>query len=65
MLGFFSNLNSKSTFKKTLKIPDSLDFLDFLHTHFYVCRIRIFTKQMVTQVCHMYGIFRTERPISY
>ena len=29
----------------------------FLHTHFYVCQIRIFTKKMVTKiyVCHTYG----------
>ena len=30
-------------FKKPIKIPDSLDFLGFLHTHFYVCHIHIFT----------------------
>jgi len=37
----FSNLNH--TYRKNLKNPDSLDFLGFLHTHFYVIPIRIFT----------------------
>jgi len=30
-------------YRKNLKNPDSLDFLGFLHTYFYVIPIRIFT----------------------
>ena len=40
MLGF---IKPRSTYRENLTIPDSLDFLGFLHTHFNVCNIHIFT----------------------
>ena len=48
--------------RKNLKIPDSLDFLGFLHTHFYSLsytyfygyEIRIFSIEMVTKICVSY-----------
>ena len=48
-------LKHKSTCRKNLKVPDSLDFLGFLHTYLYIGQIRIFmdrkikifTKEMV------------------
>ena len=61
MLGF---IKPRSTYRENLTIPDSLDFLGFLHTHFYVCDIHIFTdikhvflprKRLRKHVCHMYG----------
>ena len=54
-LNFFK---SKSTQRKNLKIPESLDFLGFFtyaflrlsNTYFYGYKTRIFTKEMVTKI---------------
>ena len=60
MFGFFK---PKSTYRKILKNPDSLNFLGFykriftlLYTYFCDYKILIFTKEWLRKyVCHMYG----------
>ena len=54
----------KSTYRKNLKNPDSLDFLGFFTYTFLACQMHIFTdikyvflprKWFRKHVCHMYG----------